>query len=36
MRQLFAVLLLLGIAFTSTACIVEPGHERGCWGWHCR
>jgi hypothetical protein len=37
MRQIFALLVLLGIAFSTTACIVEePGHERGCF-WHpCR
>lgn len=37
MRHLAALLVLLGIAFT-TACVVEvPGPERHCSFWHpCR
>jgi hypothetical protein len=38
MRRLIAVILLAGIAFSTTACVVEepgpgPGHDRWCW-WH--
>jgi hypothetical protein len=39
MRPLFALLVLLGVALTTSACIVEePGHEhRECGFWHpCR
>jgi hypothetical protein len=36
MRQFFAVLVLLGVALTTSACIVEePGHEHNrCGFWH--
>ena len=38
MRHVVAVLLLIGIAFSTTACVIEepgpgPGHSRGCY-WH--
>jgi hypothetical protein len=37
MSRLAAVLLLIGIAVTTTACIVDPGpgpgHDRWCY-WH--
>jgi hypothetical protein len=38
MRQFFAVLVLLGVALTTSACIVEaPGHDHRCGFWHhCR
>ena len=36
MRRCLAIILLIGIAFTATACIVEepgpgPGHDRWCY-----
>jgi hypothetical protein len=38
MRHLVTLFLLLGIAFTTTACVVEePGGDHHCSFWHpCR
>ena len=38
MRQVFALLVLLGVALSTTACIIEePGRGRPCTYWHpCR
>jgi hypothetical protein len=33
---MIALLLLVGIAFSTTGCVIVPGHGGCGWHWHCR